>query len=170
MSYNVRDDNGLVGPAAGVEILNGAGAPTIVNHQLVEVVGLFGLTASTAVNGKYCVFIAPPNPSAATGIAPLGSKYQVLGIQYSYNTASASGTLAFEICAPGTADGSGVNVGSSATFSTSAASTNTPLQAGLNSNIDNLQLSPNSRLNVILAGTWTGLVNLAVCVYVARIA
>lgn len=168
MSFNVRDSNILVGPLSGVELPNGAGASTVVAHQVVEPAGLFGITAAGAT-GNYCIWVSPQNPSASTGAVPLGAQYKVVGVQYVYDTASSSGTIAVENCAAGTATGSGVNVLSAATASTSVASTNTPAYAALNSNVDNLLIAPNGRINVKFGGTATGLVNLCVQVYIARV-
>lgn len=168
MSYTVRDDNALFGPLAGVEISNGAGASTIVAHQLVEPSGLFGITAAGAT-GNYCIWVSPQNPSTSTGAIPLGAQYKVVGVQYSYDTASSSGTIAIENCAAGTATGAGANVLSAATVSTSVASTNTPAIAALNANVDNLLIAPNGRINVKFGGTATGLVNLCVQVYISRV-
>lgn len=169
MSYEVRDDNALFGPGAGVELPNGAGASTVVAHQVIEVCGLFGINAGAAT-GNDCVFIAPPNPSAATGIAPLGSQYKILGVQYNYDVASASGTFAIEVTAPGTATGSGVNALNAATVSTAVAATNIPSSAALNTNPNNLLIAPNSRVNIKWGGTATGLVNCSILVYIARTA
>lgn len=174
MSYNVRDSNILVGPTSGVELPNGAGASTVVAHQVMEEVGIFGQDAATfSASRNYCVFIAPPNPSAATAIKPLGSLYQVLGVSVFYHTAAnGAATIAIEICPAGTADGSGANVLSASTYALNTALTaNTPSNLALNASVDNLQIAPNGRINVITGGTaTTGLVDFTLAIYVARVA
>lgn len=172
MSYNVRDDNALFGPLAGVELNNGAGAPTIVAHQVIEPVSLVGDAATVIAAHVYTLLIAPPGPSAATGIAPLGASYRVLGVSIYYATAAAgAATLALEIVPAGTANGSGTNVLSATNFALNTALTaNTPSALPLNANINNLTLAPNSRLNATLGATaTTGLVDLCLQIYVARI-
>lgn len=172
MSYNVRDDNGLFGPLAGVEIPNGASAPLVVAHQLVEPVSLVGDAATIIAAHKYTLFIAPPSASVASGNQPLGNSYRVLGVSIYYGTAAAgAATLALEITPAGTADGSGTNVLSATNYALNTALTaNTPSSLALNSNINNLTFAPNARLNAILGATaTTGLVDLCLQVYVARI-
>ena len=172
MSFNMRDDNGLFGPLAGVEIPNGAAAPTIVAHQLVEPVTLVGDAATIIAGHTYTLLLAPPAPSVASGITPLGSQYKVLGVSIYYATAaSGAATLALEIVPAGTANGSGTNVLSATNYGLNTALTaNTPSSLALNSNVDNLLFAPNSRLNAILGATaTTGLVDLCLCVYVSRV-
>lgn len=173
MSYNVRDDNALFGPLAGVELPNGAGQSTVVAHQVIEPVGLFGMTATTFPASSFMtVFIAPPNPSTANGIVPLGQKYQVVGGTYYYKTAAGSAaTFTVEIVPAGTADGSGNNVLSVTNVALNSVASTTPTALSLNSNVDNLILLPNSRLNVNSGATaTTSLVNFCIQLYVARIA
>lgn len=172
MSFNVRDDNGLFGPLAGVEIPNGASAPTVVAHQLIEPVTLVGDAATIIASHQYTLLLAPPAPTVASGITPLGNSYRVLGVSIYYHTAAAgAATLALEICPAGTADGSGNNVLSATNYALNTALTaNTPSSLALNSNINNLTMAPNSRLNAVLGATaTTGLVDLCLCVYVARV-
>lgn len=172
MSYNVRDDNGLFGPLAGVEIPNGAGAPTVVAHQLVEPVTLVGDAATIIASHKYTLLITPPNPSAASALVPLGASYKVMGVSIYYGTAAVgAATIALEICPAGTADGSGTNVLSATNYALNTALTaNTPSNLAINTNVDNLIMVPNSRLNAVLGATaTTGLVDLCLTVYVARI-
>jgi hypothetical protein len=173
MSFNMRDDNGLFGPLAGVEIPNGAAAPTVVAHQLVEPVSLVGDAATVIASHQYTLFIAPPNPSLASGLTPLGAQYKVLGVSIWYHTAASSAaTVAIEICPAGTADGSGNNVLSATNFALNTVLTaNTPSSLALNSNVDNLLMAPNSRLNTVFGATaTTGLVDLCLVIYVARTA
>lgn len=172
MSYNIRDDNGLFGPLAGVEIPNGAGASTIVAHQLIEPVSLVGDSATIIAAHTYTLLISPPAASLASGIAPLGSSYRVLGVSVYYATAaSGAATIAIEIVPAGTANGSGTNVLSATNFALNTVLTaNTPSSLPLNANVNNLTMAPNARLNVILGATaTTGLVDLCLQIYVARI-
>lgn len=172
MSYNVRDDNGLFGPLAGVEIPNGAAASTIVAHQLFEPVTLVGDAATIIASHQYTLLIAPPAPSVASSLPPLGASYKVLGVSIYYHTAaSGAATIALEICPAGTADGSGNNVLNATNYALNTALTaNTPSNLALNTNVDNLLMAPNSRLNAVLGSTaTTGLVDLCLAVYVARV-
>lgn len=172
MSYNVRDDNGLFGPLAGVEIPNGAGAATVVAHQLIEPTTLVGDAATVIAGHTYTLYLSPPNPSAASGIVPLGSQYKILGVSIYYATAaSGAATIALEIVPPGTANGSGTNVLAATNYALNTALTaNTPSSLALNTNVDNLLFAPNSRLNAILGATaTTALVDLCLCVYIARV-
>lgn len=171
MSFNVRDSNILVGPLAGVELPNGAGQSTVVAHQVLEPVGLFGASATTFANGSYTVWITPPNPSGASGLVPLGQQYKVVGGSYTLNTGGTSATLAIEICNAGVANGSGNNVLSTATIGLASGNQtgSTPASLTLASNIDNLLLAPNSRINFISAGTVTGLAGFTAQLYVVRV-
>lgn len=179
MSYVVRDENALVGSLAGVEIGNGAGAPTIVAHQLVEVVGIYAATGSGGTapsfvaSTVYTTFLSPPNPSLASGQTPLGQSYKVLGVQVYYATAaSGAATVSIEICGPGVANGSGTNVLAASNYALNTALTaaNTPQSLPLNTNVDNLTMLPNSRLNFTSGATaTTGLVDFTIVAYVARI-
>ncbi len=173
MSYTVRDGVVLLGPLSGIEIPNGAAASTVVSHQLVEPVSMVGDAATIIAAHTYTLLLSPPNPSVATGITPLGSQYKVMGVSIYYATAASSAaTIAIENTPAGTANGSGANVLSASTYALNTALTaNTPSSLALNSNVDNLLLSPNSRLNVILGATaTTGLVDLNLTIYVARVA
>ena len=172
MSYNVRDDNGTFGPLASIEFPNGASGSTLVALQAMEPVTLVGDAATIIAGHYYTLFIAPPSPSVASGIQPLGGSYRVVGVSIYYHAAaSGAATLALEVCPAGTADGSGNNVLSATNYALNTALTaNTPSSLAINSNIDNLTLLPNSRLNAVLGATaTTGLVDLSLQVYVARI-
>ena len=178
MSYNVRDDNALFGPLAGVEIPNGAAASTIVAHQVMEPVGIFGGIGGTAFPANvvagttYTVYLSPPNPSVASGIAPLGSSYRVLGVSVYYSAAAAgAATVALENVPAGTANGSGANILSATNYALNTALTaNTPSALALNANVDNLTLTPNSRINVILGATSTAsLADFTLSIYLARV-
>lgn len=164
MSYNVRDDNALFGPSAGLEIPNGAGAPTIALMQIMEPTSLTLQTAPTSGN-KYCIFIAPPSPTA--GIQPLGAKYQVVGVEASWGVASTSGTIQIEKCTTGTADGSGTNL-LSGTIN-GAATAATPVAGALVTNASSLTMLATDRLNVVFAGTTTNWVNVCIMVYISRV-
>jgi hypothetical protein len=168
MSYTVRDDNAIFGPLAAVEYPNGAGASVIGCIQNFEPIEL--IASAATLQAFNTVFIAPPAPSTATNLPALGQKYQIVGVSYYYSTASTSGTMSIEVVPAGTANGSGTNVLSTANVSLSTAATTTPNNATLNANIDNLFILPNSRVNVNSAGTLTNLVDLAVMIYITRIA
>jgi hypothetical protein len=172
MSYAIRDDNPTFGSLAAVEHANGAGASTIGCIQSYEPIEFEAQTATTfAANQKNTVFIAPPTPSQSLGLVALGQKYQVLGASVYYSTAGGAGsTLILEICPAGTADGSG-NTILAAPFSLATAQSNTPFNLTLNANVDNLTVLPGGRINVNAGATaTTGLVNLCVMIYLARIA
>lgn len=174
MSYNVKDDNGIFGQGAAVAFGNGAGGSTIGKIQAIEPVGMFGIDAANVTTAHaYSVFLAPPTPSNASATVNLGGSYQILGGSIRVNTASTSGTLAIEVCPAGTADGSGNNVLSTATTSLASGGTGvgtaTPASLTLNTNVDNLTVANNARINFIFGGTLTGLVNLNCTLYVARV-
>jgi len=182
MSFNVRDDNGLFGPLAGVEIPNGAGQPFTVAHQLSEPSGLFGLAAATFVSQattagtSYTIFMAPPAASAATGLLPQGAQFKIVGASVWYTTAAAGAAQMYvEICPPGTANGSGNNALTQSgnpyyLLNTAITTANTPNQIALSSNVDNLLISPGSRVNVyVTTVATTGLVNFTLVIPIARI-
>lgn len=173
MSYNMRGDPGIFGPSAAVEIPNGAGQSLLAKLQTFEPCGFFGIDAGNVTTAhKYCVFLAPPNPSAASGTLPMGGSYQIIGGSIIANTASTSGTLAIEVCPAGTADGSGNNVLSTTNTSLAAAGPGigvaTPASLTLSTNVDNLIIAPNGRINMIFGGTLTNLVNLNCTLYLIR--
>jgi len=179
MSYNVRDDSALLGPGAAVEIPNGAGASTIAQLQVYELVGIFGATGGASgtnpsnfiASTDYTVFIAPPGPSQSLVLPALGFKYQVVGVSVFYSTAAAgAATLAIEICPAGTANGSGNNVLAAATFALNTVQSNTPFNLTLNTNIDNLTISTGGRLNFNAGATaTTGLVDLTIAAYLIKV-
>jgi hypothetical protein len=174
MSYSVRDDNATFGPGAAVEFSSGATQSFQGKLQAIEFIGIYGGNATNLVTAtKYCVFLAPPLPSNATSVLNLGGVYQIVGGQIIANAASTSGTLAIEVCPAGTADGAGNNVLSTATTSLAAGGTGiavtTPAPLTLNTNVDNLFIANNARVNFILGGTLTSLANLNVTLYIARI-
>jgi hypothetical protein len=182
MSYNQRDDQGLFGPLAGVEIPNGAGQSLIVAHQLSEPSGLFGLAAATFVSQattagtSYTIFMAPPQASATTSQLPQGQSYRIIGASVFYTTAAAGAAQMFvEICPAGTANGSGNNAIQQSSnpyylLNTALTTANTPNQILLASNIDNTIILPGGRINVyVTTVATTGLVNFTLVVNVARI-
>ena len=165
MSFSVRDINVVLGQGASVEFPNGASASFNPKIQAVEP-ATFNLQAPAA-SKEYCVFVAPPNPSAATGLLPMGT-FQVVGVQACWGTASTSLNVNVEHVASGTADGSGTNILTSNINTAQAAAT--PQSYALSTNIDLLTLSPGDRLNVITnAGTAGSVANVTVIVYVARV-
>lgn len=174
MSYNVRDDNAIFGPMASVELNNGAGAPTLARLQVVEpVVFTAPVAASFAESNYFTLFISPPLPSNASSLQPLGGKFQVAGISIAYSTgATGAAVLNVEICPAGTANGSGNNVLSTTNVSLEQSvnpGSTTPYNLTLNTNIDDLQLIENSRLNIYASGAaTTGLVDFCFCAYLIR--
>lgn len=163
MSYNVRDDNALLGPLAGVEINNGAGAPLIALLQVMEPVTFIAQAAANAINST--IFIAPPAPSAASGFPPLGG-YQLVGLSAVWSTASTSGTVTVEKATGTQAPGSGT-VLLTGTINTATAA-NTVANGTVITNINTRTLAPGDRLNLVFSGTETNLVDLAVIAYMVR--
>lgn len=171
MSFNVRDSVGLAGPLGGVEIPNGAAASTVVAHQLVEVVGVFAQNATSfPANFVATVLITPPNPSVTTGATPLGATYKVMGVSIFYSAAAGgAATLLIENVPAGTANGAGAAV-LAAPFALNTGQSNTPFSPALSTNVNNLTLLPNSRLNIYAGATaTTTLAGMTCVVYVARI-
>lgn len=171
MSYNVRDDNALFGPLAGVEIPNGAAAPTIVNLQVFEAVIFSAQVAgSFAASTNYTIYTAPLAPTVASSIPNLGSKYQILGATHFYSTAAgAAATYNIEVCPSGTANGSGRNAVAAAALNT--ALSNAPANLTLSTNINNLFVNPADRINLVVGATaTTNLVDFCVTIYLAKVA
>lgn len=164
MSYNVRDDNAVFGPATSVEINNGAGAPLLAKLQVMEPVTFLAATAAGAVTQT--IFICPPSASAASGFPPLGT-YQVVGASLVFSTASASGTYQVEKAIGTTAPGSGTNL-LTGTMST-AGTANTVVNGTVVTNPNTLTLNPGDRINVVTGGTQTSLVDLAIMIYMIRV-
>jgi len=171
MSYSVRDDNPILGAGAQIAFGNGATGPVLARIQAVEPVVIFGDAGNFTTGHKYSAFIAPLGPTA--GVPALGTNWQIIAGVINVGTASSSGTLAIEICPSGTADGSGNNVLSTTNTSLASSGTgvggNAPAALTLNSNIDNLIITPGGRINFIFGGTLTSLVNLNCTLYVARV-
>jgi len=177
MSYNVRDDNATFGPNAAIEMPNGAGQSTIAKIQMMEPV-IFNAPTATQFAGSstyYTIFIAPPSPSTATGLLNLGGSFLVSGLTVYYTTAaSAAAQFYCEICAAGTAAGSGLNVIGASTgtgyYSLATALTaNTPASLPLSANIDNLIIPANGRVNIYATTqATTSLVNFTVALYLIR--
>lgn len=170
MSYNVRDDNGLFGPLAGVEMPNGAGASTVVAHQLFEGIG-FNAVAATgfAASTTYTIFLVPPAPSTATGLAPLGGQYKIMGASHYYSTAAtAAANYSIEVCPAGTANGAGRDAVLNQALNVAATTTPTPLT--LSTNVNNLLVNPGDRINLIVGATaTTGLVDFCLTIFLARV-
>lgn len=160
-----RDEEPILKASTKFEIPNGASAPTIVKAQIVELTGLFGVAAAGAT-GNYTIFIAPPNPSVASGLLPLGESYQVLGATAYWNANSSSGTVDIVKVANGTADSGGTTM-LTGTIST-AAGANTNVSASLVTNPNTTTMLPTDRLVVKFGGTATGLTDFTLCVFVAR--
>jgi hypothetical protein len=164
MSYNVRDDNATFGPATAVELNNGAAAPMLARLQVMEPVNFYAAAAAQAVTQT--LFICPPAASVASGNLPLGT-YQVLGCSAVFSTASTSGTLQIEKATGTTAPGSGTNL-LTGTMSLSGTA-NTVVNGTVISNPNTLTLNPGDRLNAIIAGTVTNIVDLCIDIYVIRV-
>jgi hypothetical protein len=179
MSFSVRDINDTLGPLAQVEFPNGAGAPTLGCVQAWEDAGIYGAAGGTTfpagvvAGTTYTVFMSPPTPSISLGQPPLGGNWVVKEASIFYSTAaSGAATVAIEVCAPGTANGSGTNVLSATNFAlnTALSTANTPQTLPLSTNIDNLTLVPNSRINFIFGATSTaGLVDFTLILYLVRV-
>ena len=179
MSFNVRDDNGTFGPNAAVEMPNGAGQSTIAKLQIIEPLVFNAPTATQfAQSTYYTIYIAPPNPSSAGitgGTLNLGNGAQVVGLSVFYTTAAGSAAQFYaEICAPGTANGSGNNIIGVSTGTgwfglNTVLTANTPLSLPLNSNVDNLIVPANGRINLYATTqATTSLVNFTVLIYLLR--
>lgn len=177
MSYNVRDSYPTLGSNTAIEVLNGAGAPVIAKVPTWELV-FFNAPTATQFAGSstyYTVFIAPSAPSASTGVLPIGNTFQVAGMSVYYTTAAGAAAQFYaEICAPGTAAGSGTNIiGASSgtgyyTLNT-ALTANTPTYLPLATNVDSLQIPANGRINLYATTqATTSLVNFTVCIYLIR--
>lgn len=164
MSYNVRDDNGVFGPATSVEINNGAGAPILARLQVMEPVNFYAAAAAQAVTQT--LYICPPAASAATNFPPLGT-YQVIGVSAVFSTASTSGTLQLEKATGTQAPGAGTAL-LTGTMSLSGTA-NTVVNGTVVANPNTLTLNPGDRLNVIIAGTVTNIVDLCADVYMIRV-
>lgn len=164
MSYTFRDDNPILGSGAQIEINNGASAPTLVNLQLVEVVGIFGVTPTTST--QQTVFIAPPAPSLTGSLIPLGV-YQVVAVTAFYDVASVSGVVDIVKIASTAADSTGTSMLAS-TIATST-SARTQVNGALATSTSTLKLAPGDRVVIKHTGTQTNLVDLTVCIYIARV-
>lgn len=164
MSYNIRDDNAIFGPAASVEINNGAGAPVIAKLQVMEPVNFYAAAAANAVTQT--LFVGPPAASSASGLLPLGT-YQILGVSVVFSTASTSGTLQLEKATGTQAPGAGTAL-LTGTVSLSGTA-NTVVNGTVVTNPNTLTINAGDRLNVIIAGTVTNLVNLCADIYVLRV-
>jgi|SRR5215472_11649984 len=166
MGYNFRDDNPILGPNAAIEMLNGAGASTLVGVPLITQATFFSAAAPSA--GSTIMFQTPLGVSNALGNPALGS-YIFLGASVFYSTASSSGTIRFFHDTGTQAAGAGTAVSASTSLSTAASSgVYIPVSSGLSN--ANLVYSATDRLSFTLGGTLTGLVNLYVTAYMARVA
>lgn len=171
MSYNVRDDNATFGPAASVELPNGAGAPTIANLQLFEAVVFSAQTAAAfAASTTYTIYLAPLAPGASTGIVPLGAQYKIAGATQFYSTAAGSAaTYTIEVCPSGTANGSGRTAATAPALNT--ALTNAPANITLSTNLNNVVVNAGDRINLVVGATaTTSLVDFCVSIYLIRVA
>jgi hypothetical protein len=168
MSFNFRDDNGLFGPNASVELANGASAPTIVKMQLVENVTFSAIAAGNALNTV--VWTAPAAPGVATGTLPLG-QYSLVEVQMRATAPVTSGATTFQIerLPSGTGTGSGTNLLSAAINLTNlVANTVTTAVPSTSLANANVILAPGDSLGVLFGGTLTGLANLVVTLSIVR--
>jgi len=165
MSYNFRDDAGLFGPQAAIEIPNGASAPAQYKMQLVEMCQYNGINVANISNTV--IFTTPPAASVATGALPLG-QYSLVEVsaRWSANTGSNAATLQVVRVPSGTAVGSGTNLLATAINLQTTADT---ITTAFPSN-PALVLTPGDSLGLLFTGTLTGLANIAVTTVVARVA
>ena len=173
MSYNVRDAYPALGAATAIEFPNGAGASTIACVQAVEPVTFFAPTATYFVYNATPIFntfyIAPPSPSTTNALVPLGGNQRVVGASMYYTTkaTSASSTFSVEIVPAGTADGSGNAVLSA--ISLNQTYQTSPFNLAISTSYDNLNIAPNSRINIWATGAaTTGLVDFCLTLYIIR--
>lgn len=178
MSYSVRDDAATFGPNASVEILNGAGAPTLAKLQVFEAICFNAPTATQfAESTYYTLYLAPPAPSASLGLGAVPYTGQVAGLSVYYSAAAGAAAQFYcEICPAGTANGSGNNViGASSgsgyyLLNTALATANTPVNLPLSTNVDNLQITANGRINIYATTqVTTTLADFCVTIYLIRI-
>lgn len=166
MSYLVRNQNDVLGANSAVELTTGAGAPSLVGTQLIEVFPFFSAAAPAA--GSSVSFIVPAAASATTGALPFGS-YKYVGAQIFYTTASASGTLVLTHDTGTQAPGAGTAITASTTLATAGPITVFIPQLTTLSNAQQT-FGPGDRLSFTFGGTLTGLANFSMSVYIARIA
>ena len=167
MSFNFRDDAGVFGGNASIELGNGADAPLLVKQQIVEFIQYN--VATTVPTTNNVIWTAPQAAGHAAGAFPLGT-YQLTGISLRYSTASSSGTVMVEKTPSGTGSGAGTNLLTTA-VSTSAAA-NIAYYGTLLTTLSNANatLSAGDSLSIIGGGTQTNLVNLAVTLQLVRVA
>lgn len=160
---NFRDEHPVLGPRASVEILNGAGAPTLVRVPVGQTASLTLQTAPTT-GTKYCVFIAPP--AAAGSLPMLGSSWKVLSVTAVWGVASSSGTIDVQKVASGTADASGTTILTGTIDGSATAAT--PVAGALVTNNSTLTLANADRLQVVFGGTTTSWVDVHVSILIGR--
>lgn len=165
MSFNFRDDNGIFGANASIELNNGASASTLVKQQIVEYVQYNSATTGT----NTLIFMSPSNASVAATAQPLGS-YAVVEVMVRYATSSTSGVVQVEKTPSGTAVGSGTNLLATA-ISTSGTALNTTVYGFPSTSLSNANamVSNGDGFSVIFGGTQTSLTNLAVTIGVVRV-
>lgn len=114
----------------------------------------------TAASVSQTIFINP----VGTAVAPNTSTWKVTAINNVFGTASSSGTFKVEVAASGTAVGSGTSQQTSvANLSGTAA---TPVQTPV---INYTVIAAGSMVNVVIAGTMTGLVAGSISVDLQRV-
>lgn len=134
------------------------------------------LGPSASVNGNLIpntepvVFVAQAASQAVTQAIFMpdnGAKYQVIGLQAVFGTASTSGTVTIEHLTGTSAPGGGTAL-LTGTVSLSGTA-NTVLNGTLIGNQSTATLSPGDRLGIVFGGTLTSLAGLCVVVSLKRI-
>lgn len=131
----------------------GAAAGKSVILPVYETEQVFGITASSS---SQTIFV----------VDNVSGSYVVAAAAASFGTASSSGTLQVEVAGTGVAQGSGTNQ-LTGTVSLSGTA-NTPVNGTLIASPT--VITAGSRINIILAGTLTGLANGCVNVVLQRVA
>lgn len=131
----------------------GTAAGSLVIVPLYETVQINGLGASSA---SQTAFVCDQ----------LSGTYQLAGVAVNFGTASSSGTLQVEVASSGTSQGSGTNqlTGTVSLSGTANTAVNGTVIASPT------QITSGSRINIILAGTLTGLANGSVSLVLQRTA
>lgn len=167
MSYTVRGDTPVLGGGTSIEVQNGMNAPFTGLIQLVEVMPFNSAAAPSA--GSTVLFIVPPAASGATGALPLGG-YRFVGASATWTVASTSGTLQVVHDTGVSAPGSGTALLASALSLSTTANTVVSAFPSASVSAANQLLSPGDRLSITFGGTLTNLANLAINIFVSRVA
>lgn len=161
MSFLVREDSPQLG----------AGTQVVLDNVLATGGTSSGLGPNIANFGKiqreeYITFpFAAATTSSTVFIAD--DKFQIVSMYFLFGTASASGTINVEVASDGTAVGSGTAATTGTVNLTGTA--NTKVQIPPATNIDSLQVAAGQHVNVLLAGTLTGLANAQLTIGLIRV-